>query len=1106
MASNVNEKVYTDHALMDEVVFHTKTILSGIVLKNETTANENETAQSITESDYYISCVNGTIELSYFPLTVQWLMDYGYHYKDAIKYVHDWTLIPESDRDDLLNYLTKRYIDEYEEKNNYYRALIGLPEYGTDAYDIILDKDTLDYVRIADDYNTDFPETAPIHTYNNKQLNVLRGLGIIDELIEEHFGDNHYKYLNYLGGLSIDLYSARIAANWDILYIPNCENLVRNRFKEIYAINRDIYIKRTYQQAYSWMSDYYDEMVMIMTLSQTFADLIAELPEWYIRRDIFDLRSAQYFLESQGVKFFKEIPLKWQIKLVKNLNRLIKYKSTNINIHDILEIFAVPGTEVYKYYLYKDYLPASTNFDLKFVKTPIDESYDQYIRNPMYLVDYDAVTTSSIDKYWDGDLDHSLVKQQHSDKDFSIEGTKYMFLDYSINITEYQFQICYFMGLIFNSKVDTEDITLMVPTISSESYYSIEDLCILLVCLSGPYLGRKLKVHIPMIEDDSEWVMADRYDFGDQETDFINFEPALGGEKYDFGYNYEPNPRWPYNRYDFNEELEGVDYQNPSPDNVDYDSSSLGLTDDWLRDNYPYMWKYTKWMIYGFNLQVDLQKLEEDISVRHSAFGFEGSYTLADFGCDTFIATDSISSVEQLNDVYMNNKACYDNIMKFFKEDCDTRDKAVVAQYVFDNLFLTDFDLEFYRLKSGQIATDYIEVLQEKNYSLYKFYMNLISESDLETQKDTIRTVLNDIVTTLEYFIGNQQNLQFLFSFVPTSSPEAIIQYISLVINFFKSWKVYFLDPTSSFIVVDSSDYQSRMHDNMNEICYEYWKDDHNLMRDAIQSTVQLYFTEDVHALRKEVVEIYGYFSIDPDFDNVYDGWYPDTDTTGAVNVGGDGGTVDNCIPYNMVNGGTPYGIGLFDTITLDGGPVYDQHDYKDINGYLVSDPAGKLYGNDLELIGYPIFGGYPGKLWSDSISTNISELLEVSNNVIISSRYINNALVAEPDGLYFGNGVGDYVTRADYDQFEVELDYADGTLIPLGYYYLEWLKLFSSEDYMDKQLDNAFKRIMRPLIDITDPSSSLFDPIKEYLEYRIYQFNTWFDSINPFDWERFNE
>ena len=105
---------------------------------------------------------------------------------------------------------------------------IDIPKekYVTDAYDIILDQDTLDYVRIADDYNTDFPETAPIHTYNNKQLNVLRGLGIIDELIEEHFGDNHYKYLNYLGGLSIDLYSARIAANWDILYIPNCENLV----------------------------------------------------------------------------------------------------------------------------------------------------------------------------------------------------------------------------------------------------------------------------------------------------------------------------------------------------------------------------------------------------------------------------------------------------------------------------------------------------------------------------------------------------------------------------------------------------------------------------------------------------------------------------------------------------------------------------------------------------------------------------------------------------------------------------------------------------------------------------------------------------------------
>ena len=1114
MASNVNEKVYTDHALMDEVVFNTKVILSSIVLKNETTANENETEQSITESDYFIACVNGTMELSFFPLTVEWLMDYGYSAKDAKKYVADWTLIPESDRDDLLNYLVDRYINEYEEKNNYYRMLIGLPEYGTTEYDVKINPQLYPALD-KDDGNTDFNFELPIHQYTNKQINTLKSLGIIDELLEEYSGNYHFNYLKFLGGLSIDLYTARIAANWDILFIPNCENLVRERFKEIYTINRNIYIRKTFQQAYSWMSDYYDEMVMLMILCQTFADLIAELPEWYIRRDIFDLRSAQYFLESQGVKFFKEIPLKWQIKLVKNLNRLIKYKSTNKNIHDILEIFAVEGTTVYKYYIYKNYTPDGEciddnqkRFNLSFVQVPIDESYDKYIQDPMYIKDYDLVTNHEIDKYWDGDLDHAIVKDQHAKKDFSIEGTKYMFLDYSIDISNYKFQMCYFLGMIFSSRIQTESITIMVPSISTTNYYSIEDLCILLVCLSGVFLGRRLKVHIPMKKEETEWVMADRYEFGDEEKDTIIYNPALGGEKLDFGMNYEVNPSLPYHRYDFNEEIAGVETQN-STNTIEYEDETSGIiyTDDWLRDNYNYMWKNTKWMIYGFNLEADLNKLEEDISFRHSAFGFENSYTLSDFGCDTFITATVINTVDELNNIYMTNKACYDNLMKFISEDCDCRDKAVVAQYVFDNLFLTDFDLEFYRLKTGEIASEYVEILQEKNYPLYKFYLNITSETDIEVQKDVIRNVLNDIVTNLEYFIGNQQNLEFLFSFVPTSSPEAIIQYISLVINFFKSWKVYFLDPTSSYTIsVDANDNRSCFYDNINELKYIYWKDDHNSTRDSVESTARLFIKEERQAYFKEIIDIYGYFSIDPDFDNVYDGWYPDSDISTATDVGGDGGTADDCVPFRMVNGGTPFGIGLMDTITLDGGPVYDQHEYKNIDGYLVSDPDGKLYGVDWELIGYPVFGGFPGDLWSDSIDTNISNLLQISNNVIISQRYIDNALVVEPDGLYFGNGVGNYVTRNSYNEFVVLLDYADGTLIPLGYYYLEWLKLFSNEDYMDREVDRAFKKILKPLIDVTDPSSSLFDPIINYMNYRIEQFNLWFDNIDPFDWERFNE
>ena len=88
-------------------------------------------------------------------------------------------------------------------------------------------------------------------------------------------------------------------------------------------------------------------IMILLILAQTFNDMIVDTPEWYIRRDIFDIRSVQYFLESYGVKFFKEIPLKYQIRIVKNLNKLIKYKSSNKNFADILEIFAAKNTSIY---------------------------------------------------------------------------------------------------------------------------------------------------------------------------------------------------------------------------------------------------------------------------------------------------------------------------------------------------------------------------------------------------------------------------------------------------------------------------------------------------------------------------------------------------------------------------------------------------------------------------------------------------------------------------------------------------------------------------------------------------------------------------------------
>ena len=104
-----------------------------------------------------------------------------------------------------------------------------------------------------------------------------------------------------------------------------------------------------YSQAYKFQSDYYDRFIMIMIIIQSFIDMIELSPEYIIQRELFDLRTIQYVFESQGVEFFPDIPLKYQKRLVKNLNTLIKYKSCDKNLLDIVSLFGFDNIELFKY-------------------------------------------------------------------------------------------------------------------------------------------------------------------------------------------------------------------------------------------------------------------------------------------------------------------------------------------------------------------------------------------------------------------------------------------------------------------------------------------------------------------------------------------------------------------------------------------------------------------------------------------------------------------------------------------------------------------------------------------------------------------------------------
>ena len=432
MSANFRKQV-TDNPLLDQIIYECQCMIyEGIVFKNEEEANKYETLHTIQLSDRYADIIEGKSTFEFFDYGLDLLNQVPHlTHQQKIQMARNNALIPDSDKELLHNLAKEKFLANYEEPNNYYRRLNGLPDIGTEG--IHLTPELFSKIEVDD-----FDHSKYVHEMNTEEINILNIFEVLDDL-KEIYPDQ--KYLNFLGERKIDPYVARRLPNFSVLYLPSSDSTeVHNKFLERLEINRVFFLKTVYSDAFKYQSDYYDNFITIMILIQSFADMITLAPEYIIRRELFDLRTIQYVFESQGCEFYPEIPLKYQKRLVKNLNRLIKYKSSDKNLVDIVSLFGFDNIELFKYYILRipimnedgtyrhdtiqdpktgeDIPDYDNNFELKFLRVPIDEIADENIRNHMNYKDYDTITLQ--DKYWDGPYPHEYIKKRILEKEFNI--------------------------------------------------------------------------------------------------------------------------------------------------------------------------------------------------------------------------------------------------------------------------------------------------------------------------------------------------------------------------------------------------------------------------------------------------------------------------------------------------------------------------------------------------------------------------------------------------------------------------------------------------------------------------------------------------------------
>ena len=1245
MAYSVNGKVYTDHPLMDEIVDNCKAILNSIVVKNDTLAISYETEESLALSRELFYVTEDKYKFDNFPFSSDMLKSFTkdgervFTDEEVAEILSDRYLVPVNLRSELLAFCKKYYIDNYEDINNYYRSLAGLPPYEGTVINIRRERSDAYYNIFV--YREDFPsdydtshldhyfDIVPgerpicpdnngnpcvyIHLLNSIDISILEQSGFIDEILNDYKGFN-YSYIRYLGYKSIDSYKARKAIKWEILYMPKVEQLVQQRFEELYNINRSIYLKKTYQEAMALGSDHYDESIILLLLCQTFNDMIVDVPQWYIRRDIFDLRSVQYFLESYGVEYFPVIPLKYQVAIVKNLNKLIKYKSSNKNNNDIIDLFNLEGTFIYKYYLYKKAIDSGDpdNYKLEFIKVKQGEPFDKYISNNIYRFDYDDFTLQ--DKYWDGvykewgnssdktfkERLHEEVKDNHIEyTDYTVTGTKYMSVDYEVDMSKYKYQVEYFFNFLLDSKTDTDDIKIILPTVDVNTEVEISNIFIMLYLLSFSYDDIPDKVIRPEDRDTHKQTIENPpYEYYEQVyTDDGDFDDVYKWNELFDDYIIPPtidehgHKHWEIKSY--------IEHRDPVATEEGYNSYPVWVEKylDWVKNKFPETLTTEYNRILGFNNALeteDLDNLLELISRRNKVYNFERGYngysyqpvydldnnllyyeiiyeydeydriynyndylnyicypnepvfdpdteTIEEYearhaqweetltqesydkwyniqielykhnnprgplGIGGFRVVKKMSTVPEIVDNFNINTECYNDLVSRIN-NADSRDENVILRYVYKVLCTREFDYDFYKVNDNDVK--YMsEVLRNRNYILYNFYRQVISENNVETRRDNIRAVMNDIITTLEYYLSDN-NLEYIYSSFSITSFSSLIYYMYLMINFFKSWKVYFLDPVVTINTDDKlengNNYGTGV-DNIAETKLNYWHQDKEFRRDTINLNYEMDVDErDPKERIKEVLDVYGRFDPDPNCDYDFDGYYPEEAQETYIDV--DGGSYDASrnIPYHMVNGGQAFDK-YTDVFDFDGGTPEEALEYLSLNGGGVYHPEDLVTRNSYDyLYNFNINGGGPASnyFYTKTIHTKVINR-EISQDVVVSTKEYN-VIDQKNDGLYINQS---WASWADFADIATTTDEAYSYINYILEVLYDDLIIITDDALLTEHINNLVDDQLANMIKVSDYAKNIEyhkNVYRSYTDEYVRTLDTRYDDFTPFEWINF--
>ena len=335
-----------DKSQVESILNDIRSMVNNVIIKLSYQADMYETTDIKREADRYIAAYleKDTFD-SYRAYPMDVIAKAGIsNLNDLTAYSSDRNKIPREKRKDVLKAMRETVIREYVEMNDYYRELIGMPSINTPEEEwIYLTEEEMKYYEID--------EVRPIHEYP-KEIQHKLERDLIPNLIKLY---PERTYLQHMGSKAVNLVRARQARNFDIIFTDiKLDTVFMRAFFETYDFAREYFMGLIYNKAFKERYDLYDNYMGMHIMIMTVQRLVVDTIKMGIDRDFYDLISIKKLFNVYGVPFFEDLPLDYQRTIVKNVNMLIRSKSTDKVLYDIANTLFYERVRIYKYFLVRE--------------------------------------------------------------------------------------------------------------------------------------------------------------------------------------------------------------------------------------------------------------------------------------------------------------------------------------------------------------------------------------------------------------------------------------------------------------------------------------------------------------------------------------------------------------------------------------------------------------------------------------------------------------------------------------------------------------------------------------------------------------------------------